>query len=144
MAVTAKEYLSQVRIILKRLENLNNTLEEIRGRITSTEIAYDQDRVQTSTRGDGIPAAVVRMMEVERRLSDLAARYIEIKADVVETINMLTNVNYMTLLYKRYIELKRFEQISIEMGYAYQYIINLHGWALKAIDTIIRRRKKML
>lgn len=31
MAVTAKEYLSQVRIILKRLENLNNTLEEIRG-----------------------------------------------------------------------------------------------------------------
>ena len=84
------------------------------------------------------------MMEVERRLSDLAARYIEIKADVVETINMLTNVNYMTLLYKRYIELKRFEQISIEMGYAYQYIINLHGWALKAIDTIIRKRKKML
>lgn len=144
MAVTAKEYLSQVRIILKRLDNLNNTLEEIRGRITSTEIAYDQDRVQTSTRGDGIPAAVVRMMEVERRLSDLAARYIEIKADVVETINMLTNVNYMTLLYKRYIELKRFEQISIEMGYAYQYIINLHGWALKAIDTIIRKRKKML
>lgn len=142
--MTAKEYLSQVRIILKRLDNLNNTLEEIRGRITSTEIAYDQDRVQTSTRGDGIPAAVVRMMEVERRLSDLAARYIEIKADVVETINMLTNVNYMTLLYKRYIELKRFEQISIEMGYAYQYIINLHGWALKAIDTIIRKRKKML
>jgi hypothetical protein len=43
----------------------------------------------------------------------------------------MSDYRYIDVLYKRYIECKRFELIAVEMNYDYDYVRKLHVKALE-------------
>lgn len=133
----AKEYLQQ----LQRLDTIINQkmveLEDLRLKVTSTgSIDYSKERVQTSPSGDAPFANMItRIADLEDEINAEIDRFVDEKHKIINQIQGLKNADYISLLFKRYVELKKFEIIAIEMNFTYQYILELHGYALKEFET---------
>ena len=77
------------------------------------------------------------MVKLSDRIEYLDRKIAEISVEIDDRINsieLVGNVAYRDVLFKYYAEYKSFEQISVEMGYAYNYTCNLHGEALKELS----------
>lgn len=98
-------------------------------------IDYAKDRVQTS------PAANAPFVNIIGRMADLKAEisaeieeYANEKHLIIKQIQALANPAYVQILYKRYVEFKRFEVIAAEMNYTYSYTRQLHKKSLQNFE----------
>ena len=57
----------------------------------------------------------------------------ELKKQFCVFIQQLTDPDERDLLYKRYIEFKKWEQIAVEIGYSESHTKRLHGIAVKKL-----------
>lgn len=132
----AKEYLQQ----LQRLDAvINQKIKELEGlRLTLSSVGsidYAKDRVQTGSSSD---APFVRTIE---KIADLEAEiyreidsFVDKKHQIINEIQGLSNAIHIQILFKRYVEFKRLEVISVEMNYTYAYTRELHGYALQDFE----------
>jgi hypothetical protein len=128
----AKEYLRQIEKLDKCIEQKQIEYDELRHRAkTSGGIQYGE-RVQTSPTGDTLERKVVNYVQLEKEIDDMIDRFVDLKHQIIDEIQELSDVNYIDILFKRYVQYKSFEQIAVEMGYTYDYTRHLHGYALDA------------
>lgn len=133
----AKEYLQK----LQRLDTvINQKIEELGNlRLMSTGvngIDYSKERVQSSCSGDAPFVKMIgRMIDLEAEINREIDTYVDEKHKIINEIQGLQTVNHISLLYKRYVEFKKFETIAVEMNFTYQYTIELHGYALAEFQT---------
>ena len=129
----AKEYLQQ----LQRLDTVINQkikeLGDLRLKSKSTgAIDYSKERVQSSPSGDApFVKPVLRMIELEQEINAEIDRFVDEKHEIINQIQALQNPKHIDILYKHYVEFKRLEIVAVEMNFTYQYIVELHGTALK-------------
>lgn len=131
--MTAKEYLSEIKYKNRQLERLKERRKNLHLDVSFGAINYDADRVQ-STPKNKLEEAMVRLSD---RIESLDRQIAEISVEIDDRINSiesLSNGTYRDVLFKHYAEYKSFEQISVEMGYVYNYTCNLHGEALKELS----------
>lgn len=129
----AKEYLQQLRRLDTVIDQKIKELDDLK--VKSTCIGgfdYSKERVQTSPSGDAPYVRTVSRMidlneEINRDIDDFVGR----KHKIINEIQSLENTKHIQILFKKYVEYKTFERISVEMNYTYQYIVLLHGYALK-------------
>lgn len=136
VVMKAKEYLQQ----LKRLDTLINQkikeLGELRSMSTVGSPDYSSERVQSSHSQDAPFVKIVhRIIEFEEEISAEIDKFVDEKHKIINEIQGLKNPNHITLLFKRYVEFKSFETIAVEMNFTYQYVINMHGYALKEFQS---------
>lgn len=74
---------------------------------------------------------MVKILELENEIDCLIDNYVDLKHKIIGEIHELQNSKYIEILYKRYVEEKRLEEVAVEMNYTFQYVILLHGYALK-------------
>ena len=129
----AKEYLQQ----LQRLDTVINQkikeLGDLRLKSQSAgSIDYSKERVQSSPSGDApFVKPVLRMIELEQEINAEIDRFVDEKHEIINQIQALQNPKHIDILYKHYVEFKRLEIVAVEMNFTYQYIVELHGTALK-------------
>lgn len=129
----AKEYLQQ----LQRLDTMiNQKIKELGDlRLMSQSVGgidYSEDRVQSSPSGDApFVKPVLRMIELEQEINAEIDRFVDEKHEIINQIQALQNPKHIDILYKHYVEFKRLEIVAVEMNFTYQYIVELHGTALK-------------
>lgn len=129
----AKEYLQQ----LQRLDTIiNQKIKELGDlRLMSQSfggIDYSKERVQSSPSGDApFVKPVLRMIELEQEINAEIDRFVDEKHEIINQIQALQNPKHIDILYKHYVEFKRLEIVAVEMNFTYQYIVELHGTALK-------------
>lgn len=131
--MTAKEYLSEIKGKSRQLERLKERRKNLHLDVSFGAINYDADRVQTTPKNK-LEEAMVKLSD---RIEYLDRKIAEISVEIDDRINsieLVGNVAYRDVLFKYYAEYKSFEQISVEMGYAYNYTCNLHGEALKELS----------
>lgn len=129
----AKEYLSGIKYKRRQLDRLKKRRADLHLDVSFGGIDYSADRVQATPKNKMEEAMVKlsdRMEYLDRKIAELS---VEID-DRLSSIEGIDNGNYRDVLYKRYAEYKSFEQISVEMGYVYNYTCNLHGEALKELS----------
>ena len=137
--MTAKEYLQQ----LQRLDIMINykvkELDTLRLQIQSIgSIDYSKERVQTSPSGDASFVKLIgRITDLEAEINAEIDKYVDKKHQIINQIHSLQNVNYISILFKRYVEFKKFESIAIEMDFTYDHIRHLHGCALQDFQNKI-------
>ena len=124
----AKEYLQQ----LQRLDAvINQKIKELEGlRLTLSSVGsidYAKDRVQTGSSSD---APFVRTIE---KIAEIDS-FVDKKHQIINEIQGLSNAIHIQILFKRYVEFKRLEVISVEMNYTYAYTRELHGYALQDFE----------
>lgn len=131
--MNAKEYLSGIKVKRRQLERFKKRRQDLHLDVSFGGIDYSADRVQTTPQNK-LENAMIKLSErmayLDRRIAELS---VEID-DRISNIEAIENGNYRDVLFKHYAEYKSFEQISVEMGYVYNYTCNLHGEALKELS----------
>ena len=135
----AKEYLQQ----LQRLDTvINQKIKEVQDLRVQMQsgggIDYSKERVQSSPSGDApFVKPICRIIDLEAEINDEIDRFVDEKHKIINQIQGLKNSDYISLLFKRYVEFKSLERICVEMNFSYDYIKHLHGYALKEFEDKI-------
>lgn len=129
----AKEYLQQ----LQRLDTvINQKIKEVHDLRLQTQgiggLDYSKERVQSSPSGDApFVKPICRIIDLEAEINAEIDRFVDEKHKIINQIQALQNPKHIDILYKHYVEFKRLEIVAVEMNFTYQYIVELHGTALK-------------
>ena len=137
--MTPKEYLQQYRHAVERARSALEHLQELQTMATRTTPIYGGEGGGQHQSGDEkLCNAVERIIEAKNRVSDELEMLEATEREVVKTIDSVTDNALNTLLYKRYINGKTFEQIAVEMNYSYYHVVHrLHPEALKAVKMLL-------
>lgn len=131
-----KEYLKEIKYKQQYLQRLRKRRASLHLDVSFGGIDYSADRIQ-STPKNKLEEAMVKLSDrLERIDNDIAKVTLEID-DRVKSIEMLPNDTYKNILFKRYIEDKSFEEISVELQYAYNYTCSLHSDALIDLSKVL-------
>jgi RNA polymerase sigma factor (sigma-70 family) len=127
----AKQYLMQLASIdhdiaakRRQLERLREDTYSLRG------IAYDGGRVQSSPTGSGIEDKAIALVAVQKDLELKIIDYHEARARIETQIASLPDKRYRDILTYRYVDQLSLREIADVMGYSYDRVKHLHGYAL--------------
>ena len=139
--MTAKEYLSKIRLYKWRAESLQKKCEELRVQAEGLKaITYDRDRVQTSPE-NRLEHTMLKLVDLENKYAAAIAKShaaVQIRA---QQIQKMDNPLYAEVLALRYVDGLSINQVAVEVQirhpektYRDDYIRHVHGWALQAFE----------
>ena len=133
--MNAKEYLSQARWLDMRI---NSKLEQV-------ESLHALATKATSTLSDVPPSGtrnvhrmediICKIVTLEDEINADIDRLVDLKRDIAERVKMVQDMEYQSLLEKRYLCLMTWEQIAAETGCSVRNIHLMHGEALKKVTV---------
>lgn len=132
----AKEYLRQLYrldvIIKQKLREKEELYYLLRG---ISGIDYSREKIQASRPNEAPFAKILeKAAGLDEEINSEIDKFVDLKHLIIKQIQSMEEHNYIELLYKRYVEFKDFSTIADEMNFVVQYVIELHGKALKAFE----------
>jgi len=137
----AKEYLRQLKMLDRLIENKLAEKEQWKAMATSTTQQLTADRVQTSGNPQKMADAVCKIIEIEAEIDAFVDKLIDTKRDVISTLERLNPTEY-DLLHKVYVQFFTFEEVADKKGKSYSWVTTVHGRALKNVQRILDGRRK--
>lgn len=134
----AKEYLQQVRNADIEINDKMEELADLEVLATKLGSLSDGDRVQASSSQDKMADIVCRIADLKTEIQAEISRLLELKKQVREVIEKVSEPVLISVLHKRYLQYKSWEQIAVEMNFTYRWCTKLHGKALIEVDGIIK------
>jgi DNA-directed RNA polymerase specialized sigma subunit len=122
-----------VRRIDKEISALLRLVQTTRESLESITQNYNTDGAQVTKD----PHKFDRLIELEALVDSKVDEQIELKAEILRTIMQLDDRRQRLVLMEYYIEMKTWEQVAVDMNYAFRHVIRLHGMALKSIQQIL-------
>lgn len=138
---TAEKYLKKVSMMKKRLMLVEDELEVVNGLLTKvTSGPLQQDVVTTSRDLTKQENLILELSELKDKYNNLFEEYKDVREEVIGEILELENPVYSNILYYRFIEEKKFDEISERIGYTYRWTQELYQrsvkeFALKHLNT---------
>lgn len=135
---SAKEYLSKVKLLEFQIKQKQRQIDDARmlqGSVRGFD--YSGVKVQTSPKGDTNIELAVKIMTLEQELTERLYALQELRAKVMNQIEMLDDPLHVELLTLRYCNFESFEQIAVDMCLSYDWVRHLHGAALQAFQNKI-------
>ena len=141
--MNAKEYLEQIESLSIRIEQLESRLACLRETAgDAAAIRYDKLNVQVSVATDMVEKNVLNLIEMEQKIFAEKVRLESLRNIITEQIQNLDDDRYVNILFKRYVEGKKFFMIHEETDYDYDYVRVLHGEALGYFEMIYKNDLK--
>lgn len=139
--MTAKEYLSRYRQALIKADGIRDSISELKER--QEQVGSPAYSELPKAQGDGDLANYIAKLDArERRLNEQLQLCAQICEEIEHTLGILEK-DYpedATLLRKRYIAGKTWDDIAEDMNYSRSNIYILHGKALLHISQIIQEQ----
>ena len=127
-----KEKYKEARFLDNKVDRLKEELEELSTVISAIDTT--KDAVQTSNQSD-LSDSVLKIDDVKAQIKECMAKLSEYKKDALEALDKIKNTDEYNLMFKRYIQLKSWEEISVEMHFTIRYTYKLHGKCLKKLKS---------
>jgi DNA-directed RNA polymerase specialized sigma24 family protein len=137
----AKDYLRQLKMLDRLIENKLAEKEQWKAMATSTTQQLTADRVQTSGNPQKMADAVCKIIEIEAEIDACIDSLVDTKRDVIKTLERLNPTEY-DLLHKVYVQFLTFEEVADKKGKSYSWVTTVHGRALKNVQRILDGRRK--
>ncbi len=134
----AKEYLQQVRKAKLHISSLQEEIETMKELAVSIGSISQDEKVMSSVSQDKMADIICKIEERVAELKTKMTEYIQLRAEIMATISKVDNDDYQQILYKRYCQMKKWEEIALDMSYTWRWAIKLHGRALDEISIIIK------
>ena len=131
--MTAKQYLGQVSRLNKMIKNKITEIQQLDSVVNNITVLNENDRVQNNGSKDRLGDSVAKLVDLKNELSNLVDKYIQKRCEVIKSIEDIPETKYYEILFKRYVEEKKLEEICCEMDYSMQHIKRLHGEALEEL-----------
>lgn len=80
---------------------------------------------------------VAKIVDLQAEINADIDALVDLKREILETIKGLENVEYQTILERRYLCFETWEKIAAEMGYDLRWLFRLHGKALDAVQAVL-------
>lgn len=167
--MSSKEYLSQYGIIKARLRLIDSNIDRLRRDIQnigdiSVSSAWPDGQPHGTKIGDPTSSKALKLIsdmgnlreKRERLRSELLEyEYQQIQErsklwsmgmEITEKLSGLLSVDdvnakvYHDILYLRYIQDMRWEEIAVNIGYTYRHTTRLHGEALKVMEEVLNEK----
>ena len=136
-----KEFLQQVEKLDKLIENKLIEKKQWFDIATGTTSQLAADKVQTSGNHSKMEDAVIKIVDLEREIDKQIDRFVDLKKEVIETIEQLRPVEY-DFLHKIYIQYKTLAEVAEIYGYEYSWATTTHGRALQSLRCLLEEREK--
>lgn len=131
---SAKAELMEVRRLCLKICQLTREKEALLG---ITKKVSTNERVQTSAGNGGIEAVVVERERIQKNIDKTVSLYMNKRQQIIDRIHRTDKEAYIQVLYKRYIEGKKYEEMKKEMHYEVSYLKKLHCKALNAYTNVM-------
>lgn len=135
--MTAKEYLNRVRrqnFIVKQAEK---ELTAVKSDILSLKASSMSEKVSGTKEAD-LADKYIKLEKYFDRVIGEWDKLIDMRIEAKAMIAMMPNEAQQAVLYARYINCGRWEDIATEMGYSWRGIFKLHSLALKTFERVHR------
>ena len=131
--MTAKEYLEQAYRLDQRIQSKQEQVDSLndlatRCTATMTGMPHSPNRGASS-----MADTICKIVDLQEAIAADMQTLVDLKADIMHTIDRVQNVEYRLILEKRYITGKTWPEIAIELGYKMRYMFKLHEEALAVI-----------
>ncbi len=135
--MTAKEYLQQLRCLDIKINQKISEKNDLQKKAQSiSAVDYSKEKAKTEYSGEAAFEKITdRIYDLEKEINSEIDYFVDKKHEIINQIQHLTDPHYIDLLFKRYVQFKKFEQIAVEMNFTYQYTLELHGLALQDFET---------
>ena len=133
--MTAKEYLNRVRRQYYVVKQAEEELTAIKADILSLKASSMTEHVSGTKESD----LADKYIRLERYFDTVTAewdRLIGMRIEAKAMIRTLPDETQQAVLYARYINCGRWEDIAADMNYSWKHIFRLHGKALQSFAAI--------
>ena len=138
----AKNYLMQIRFIDYEIKWQEEEIERLTQLVQGVQaIDYEASKVQTSS-NEGEAGYIIKILEYREKILSSRIKTLDLIEKIRGQIAGMPDPMHRQILFRYYVDMQRFEKIASDLNYSYQYIINAHGRALKALKNNIFERKK--
>lgn len=132
----AREELLGVKDCKLKLDALVKDLINLRQQIQSLQgVDYSRDVVTGGTSGD-LSDVIEKLDEKTREVMEASDELTELRRKAEATIRRIKSYKVQAILFERYINGKKFEDLEKEMGYSLRQIYRLHRIGLKEYAKI--------
>lgn len=142
----AKDYFAQIRKTDRLIQRLTDTVNTLRSGLTSQSYELKPDKVQTSGAKDTLGETIVKIMPLEDDINARIDELVDMKQEAFTMINRIPDLDQQNILIGRYIQLKKWEDIALELNFSIQWVYELHGKGLLAFSQMnsefFRNREK--
>ena len=131
-----KAWLSRAKHIDDEINTLLKEQERALTRALGTVNCNEGERVQTTPQ-NGSERRFIAYAEYSRIIDERIDELYTVKCEIFKAISRIDDGTLRTLLELRYLGLKTWEEIAVEMNYSYMHICRLHGKALNNLKDVI-------
>lgn len=133
--MTGMEYLNQLKNISVIIKQMEKEKMELESRLyTISAINTERQKVKSS-HGNKPYSLVDKYIDKKTEVEKVIVEYIDIRNCIINQIQNLDNFKHIDILYKRYVEFKKFYNIADEMGYSNSSVMNIHSKAIKEFEN---------
>ena len=142
----AKDYFAQIRKTDRLIQRLTDTVNTLRSGLTSQSYELKPDKVQTSGPKDTLGETIAKIMSLEDDINTRIDELVTMKKEAFSMISKVPDLDQQNILIGRYIQLKKWEDIALELNFSIQWVYELHGKGLLAFSQMnsefFRNREK--
>ena len=133
--MTAKEYLNRVRRQNYILKQTEKELNEIRADILTLRASSLSEHVSGSKNSDTADK-YIRLESYMEKVNAEWDKLIDMRNAAKDLIGAMPDPMHRAVLYARYINGQRWDDIAMDMHYSWKGIFKLHGQALRVFDQM--------
>jgi len=132
--MSTKDYLSQAYRIDQRINSKLAQvmcLRDLLGKATGTLSGAPK---AATPNPHSMEDTIAKMVDLENEINEDIDALVDLKAEIMRRIKRVENTEYQTILELRYLCFRRWEEVSVELGYSMQHLFRLHDEALEAVS----------
>ena len=76
---------------------------------------------------------IVKIVDLENDINQDIDMLVDLKTEIMQVIKKVDDLELQTLLEKRYLNFRTWEQIAVDMGYNVRHLYRMHDKALKEV-----------
>lgn len=135
--MTAKEYLNRIRRQYFIVKQAEKEMTVVKSDILSIKASNLSEKI-SGTRESDLSDKYIKLEKYFDKVIGEWDKLIDMRIEAKAMIAMMPNEAQQAVLYARYINCGRWEDIATEMGYSWRGIFKLHGLALKTFERVHR------
>ncbi len=140
--MTAKEYLNQAYKLERRIKIKQEQIEALRANTQKLTATYGADQVSHSRNVTSQEDGVLRLVEATDEFNAMLDEMLRLQVEIASLINRVKNEDHCLILTKRYLRYQSWDEIAACMNYSSRWVQQQHGYALKAVEQVLRATGK--
>lgn len=139
MCRSGKEYLKSIRKLDIQIANKKLELQELKAKAYGLmSIKTDSESTPSSNLNNKSPQEkyITSIIECKEVIMQQLDELICMKREAMLMIDKVSDADCVDILYKRYFQFKRWEEIAVDKNYSIQHIYRLHGEALIKFNEV--------